>query len=235
MKLQEVMQELESLGSAQTVKTFRRHGATGDMFGVKVGDMKKLLKQIKGDQELAMELWDTGNSDAMYLAGLLADGQKMTQKQLEQWAKSAHWYMLSEYAVPFVAAEHPKAFKIARKWIQSRSASVATSGWTTYAAALSVRPDTEIDLKEVLELLKKAEDDMAGAESRVRYCMNGFVISVASYVEPMLKEAKATAGRIGAVEVDMGDTSCKVPDATQMITKIETLGRVGKKRKTVKC
>jgi 3-methyladenine DNA glycosylase AlkD len=48
------------------------------MFGVKVGDLKPIVKQIKGDQELAMQLYATGNSDAMYLAGLVADGRKMT-------------------------------------------------------------------------------------------------------------------------------------------------------------
>ncbi len=68
--LREVMQELESLGSEQTVKTFRKHGADGPMFGVKVADLKKIEKRIRGNQSLALELWDTGNSDAMYLAGL---------------------------------------------------------------------------------------------------------------------------------------------------------------------
>jgi hypothetical protein len=59
MNIKEVMSELESLGTAQTVKTWRRHGADGDMFGVKVGDLKKVLKKIKGNQALAMELWET--------------------------------------------------------------------------------------------------------------------------------------------------------------------------------
>ena len=37
------------------------------------------------------------------------------------------------------------------------------------------------------------------------------------------------------VEVDMGETSCKVPLAQDMIAKIESMGRVGAKRKTMKC
>ena len=47
MKLAEVMKELKSLGNPQTVKTYRRHGADGPMFGVKIGDLKKVLRKIK--------------------------------------------------------------------------------------------------------------------------------------------------------------------------------------------
>jgi hypothetical protein len=65
--------------------------------------------------------------------------------------------------------------------------------------------------------------------------MNGFVISVGTYVKPLLKHAKAVAKKIGAVEVDMGDTACRVPLATAYIAKVEKMGRVGKKRKTMKC
>ena len=75
----EVMSELKKMGTEQTRKTFARHGAPLDkMFGVKVGDMKLILKKIKGNQSLAMDLYATGNSDAQYLAGLVADGAKMS-------------------------------------------------------------------------------------------------------------------------------------------------------------
>ena len=73
------------------------------------------------------------------------------------------------------------------------------------------------------------------APNRVIMCMNGFVISVGSYVQPLLKQAKAIARKIGKVEVDMGDTACKVPLALEYIEKVEQAGRVGKKRKTMKC
>lgn len=235
MDVAEVMAELKSLGSEQTLRTFRRHGANGEMFGVKVGDLKKVLKRIKGNQELALELWETNNSDAMYLASLAADGSQMTQKQLNHWAKTAWWYMLSEYAVPFVTSEHKDAPKIARKWIAARQASVATSGWSSYGATISVVPDSALDLVEIAELLAKVEADIEKATGRIRYCMNGFVICVGAYVKPLLNDAKATAKAIGIVEVDMGDTACKVPVAADMIRKIESMGNVGRKRKTAKC
>lgn len=235
MNLNEVMSTLESLGNDQTVKTFRNHGANGPMFGVKISDLKQIIKKVKGNQELAMQLWDTGNSDAMYMAGLLADGSKMTKKQLDRWAKTAWWYMLSEYSVPFVASEHDDAFAIARKWMTSKKENVASSGWSTYAAAIAVRPDDALDTDEIKELLSEVEARVHEAPNRVRGAMNNFVIAVGTYVKPLLRNAKSTAKRIGKVDVNVGNTSCKVPLATEYIAKVESAGRVGKKRKTAKC
>jgi len=235
MTLDEVMTELKSRGNERTVTTYRRHGANGEMFGVKIADLKKILKKIKGDQELALELWETGNADAMYLAGLLADGSQMTRKQLDGWARSAWWSMLGAYSVPWVASEHDAAFAIGMKWLKMKNADMACSGWNTYAAAISVRSDEDLDQEEIRRLLPRVESEIDNAPDKVRYCMNDFVVAVASYVKPLLREAKAVAKRLGKVEVDMGDTACKVPVATDMIAKIESMGRVGKKRKSAKC
>src|SRR3954451_10169094 len=73
MTCDEVMAELKALGSAQTKKTLLRHGAAEPLFGVKIGDMKGILKRVRNDNALALKLYDTGNFDAMYLAGLVAD------------------------------------------------------------------------------------------------------------------------------------------------------------------
>ena len=230
-----ILSALKAKGSAQTRKIYARHGAPDDMFGVKVGDLKVIAKQIRGEQQLACELYETGNSDAMYLAGIVADGSQMTKKQLDSWARNATWYMLSEYTVPGVAAESAHARDLALKWIKAKKPSVAASGWSTYAAYVGVAPDDALDLDEIQDLLDKVVAEIETAANRVRYTMNGFVISVGAYVKPLLKSAKAAAKSIGTVSVDMGETECKVPLATEAIAKIEKMGRVGKKRKTAKC
>ncbi len=235
MELNHVMAELERKGSEQTRKTWRNHGAKGEMFGVKIGDMKVIAKKIKGKQDLAMELYRTKNLDAMYLAGLVADGGKMSRKDLTAWVKSASWSAISEYTVPWVTAESPHARELALEWIDSKNESIACAGWNTYAGMISILPDAELDLKEIEKLLARAERGIHGAPNRVRYCMNSFVIAVGAAVKPLLAKAKAAAKKIGTVEVDMGRTACKVPLALDAIAKIEAMGRVGVKRKTAKC
>lgn len=233
--LKQVMAELEKKGSAQTRKTYGRHGVTIPMFGVKIADLKVIAKQIKGNQALACELFDTGNYDAMYLAGIVADGSQMTKRQLDAWVKAQGAPMICNYTVPGVAAESPHGRDLAMKWIKSKTASIACSGWNTYAGLLSTRPDEGLDLDEIRAILDHIAQHIHDAPNHVRYAMNGFVISVGSFVKPLTKQAKAAAKKIGVVEVDMGETSCQVPLATAYIEKVERAGRVGKKRKSAKC
>jgi 3-methyladenine DNA glycosylase AlkD len=233
--LETIMQELERKGSEQTRKTYARHGAPASMFGVKVGDLKPIAKRIKGQQELACQLYDTGNSDAMYLAGLVADGSRMSKGQLNKWARQATWYMISEYTVPGVASENSAARELALKWMDAKKESVAACGWCTYAGLVATRPDNELALPEIQQLLERVLHQIGGSSNRVRYCMNSFVIAVGAYIQPLLSIAKATAKQLGPVHVDLGSTACKVPRALESIEKIEAMGRVGNKRKSVKC
>jgi 3-methyladenine DNA glycosylase AlkD len=231
----QVMKELQKKGDAQTRKTFARHGAPDGTFGVKIGVLKTIAKTMNGNQSLACELYETGNADAMYLAGIVADGSQMSKKQLESWAKSASWHMLSEYTVPSVASESRHARDLAVKWIKSKKESIASSGWSTYAGIIATRPDNELDLSEIEGLLNEIVQQIHEVPNRVRSTMNGFVISVGAYVKPLLKQAKQVAKTIGVVTIEMGDTACKVPLALASIEKIETAGRIGKKRKAIKC
>src|SRR3954452_21251781 len=103
MKTAQVLAELEKKGSEQTRKTYARHAIAPPMYGVKVADLKVIAKKIKGDQQLALELFDTGIYDAMYLAGIVADGSLMSKKELEHWAKSAKNESICGYTVSWVA------------------------------------------------------------------------------------------------------------------------------------
>ncbi len=235
MTLNEVMTELEKLGTDQTRKTWLNHGAKGPVFGVKIGDMKVIQKKIKRDQELALELYNTGNGDAMYFAGLICEPQKMTKKQLQDWAKKATWGMLSEYTVAWAAAESRYGQELALEWIDTKDEQVQASGWNTYSCLLVLKQDEALDLKEITALLDRIQQTIHEQEERVKYTMNGFVISVGTYVIPLAAKAKETGKAIGKVNVYMGDTACKVPDSVAYIEKVEASGKAGRKKKTVFC
>ena len=230
-----IMSQLKKLGTAQTRKTFSRHGAPEDMFGVSVADLKTIAKKIKGEQELALELFDTGNCDAQYLAGIVADGQQMNKTTLNRWAKNAAWHMVSEYPVAWVACESKHADSLAEKWVKSKQSKIASSGWCTYSGIVATNEDEDLDLTLLDELMTQVLDSIDEAPNRVKYTMNGFVIAVGSYVKPLLKSAKSTAKKLGKVSVDVGETACKVPIATDYIAKVEKAKRIGNKRKTIKC
>lgn len=235
MTVEDIMKKLEAMGAEQTKKTFLRHGAQEPLFGVKVGDLKKLVKDVKKDQALARALYETGNSDAMYLAGLTVNPKTMDRETLQAWAKRANWYLLAEYTVAGVAAESPYALELAREWMQSSDEMIAACGWSTYANYISITQDEDLDLEEIRRLLQQIAATIHSEKNRVRYTMNMFVIVVGSYVRPLHEEAVQVAEAIGKVQVHMGQTACKVPDAVPYIEKTVAAGKLGTRKKTCIC
>ena len=234
MTATEVVAELKKFATAQTKKMWMTHGAQEPCFGVKVEDMKKIQKRIKMDYALALELYDTGIADAMYLAGLIADDAKMTKKDLQKWIERATWGMVAEYTVPWVAAASPHGREMALKWIDSKDEAIASAGWGTYGSLVATKEDAELDLAEIKALLQRVAKSIHQQPNRVKYVMNSFVIAVACYVTPLHKLAVDKANGIGKVTVDMVG-ACKIPFAPDHIKKFEARSVIGKKRKSPKC
>lgn len=235
MTCEEVMVELEGLGSEQTRKVLRRHGMPENAFGVKIEDLKKLLKRLRGDHALALALWETGNSDARYLAGLLADPARLTPAELDHWADTADWQMLAEYSVAGCAADSPHGWTLGLRWIDSARELTAAAGWATLAGHVSVTPDERLDPAALRDLLERVRKGLAASPDRVRYTMNGFLIATGGHVEALRAEALAVAAAVGKVRVDMGGTACQVPDAAQYIARMVDKGAAGRRRKTARC
>lgn len=235
MTKEEVFKELESYGNEGTKSVLIKHGAREPFYGVKVQDLKKIVKKIKKDYQLSLELYDSGNSDAMYLAGLIADEKLMTKEDLQKWVKGAYWSMISEYTVPWIAAESQFGFELALEWIESREDNTAAAGWSTLSSLVALKTDDELDMNLLKNLISRVEKEIHTSSNRVKYTMNGFVISVGAYVLELTNLSMKTAEKIGKVDVYMGKTSCKVPFAPEYLQNIIDKGRVGKKKKSARC
>lgn len=229
-----ILEELKSLGSESYKRVLLNHGANEPCSGVKIEHLKKIQKRVGRNHQLALDLYDTGVYDAMYLAGLVAEDERMSKRDLRRWAQKAS-KPLAGSIVPAVAAGSPHARELALEWIESDQELVAVAGWGTLSCLVSVQPDAELDLAELERLLDRVQRKIHTAPSAVRYQMNGFVIAVGSFVKALTNKALATGEKIGPVSVDMGKTACQVPFAPAYIRKVEQRGSIGKKRKQVKC
>lgn len=234
MTAQEIVAELKKFATAQTKKTWMAHGAQEPCLGVKVEDMKKIQKRVKMDYQLALDLYDTGIADAMYLAGLIADDAKMTKKDLQKWLDNATWGMVAEWTVPWVASSGPHGRELALKWMKSKDETVASAGWQTYSSLIAIKEDADLDLAEIKSLLGQVEKSIHQQPNRVKYVMNSFVIAVACYVKPLHKLAVETANKNGKISVELVG-ACKIPFAPDQIKKFAARSEIGKKRKSPKC
>lgn len=237
MTAKQILAELKPLGSDSYKKVMLSHGVKEPFFGVKISDLQKIRKRIKKDYQLALDLYETGNYDAMYLAGLIADDAQMTKKDLQRWialANTTH-APLATSTVPWVAAGSRHGWELALEWIDSKKSRTAAAGWAALGSLVSIKDDSELDLPKLKQLLEQVRKTIHQAPNDVRYQMNFFVIAVGSYVKSLTATAIQTAEKVGPVEVDMGNTSCGVPFAPDYIRKVQQRGTIGKKRKTAKC
>lgn len=217
MTRDEAMAALEKGGSAQTRKTWARHGVRSESFGTSYAVLGKLTKSIKVDQKLAEQLWATGNHDARILATMIADPAVIARKQLDAWAKVADNYVLAD-AIAKLVSRTPDARATAEAWAKSDTEYVGQCGWTVLAVLAG--GGDQLSDADCLALLGRIEKSIDGARNRVRHSMNSALIAIGGRSARLRTEALAAHKRIGKVEVDHGDTACVTPDAAAYIAKI---------------
>ena len=222
MTAAEIVEQLKPLGLDSYKKVLKNHGIPEPMFGVKIEELKKFQKRIKKDYQLALDLYDTGIYDAMYLAGPDRRRPQDDQEGPPPLGREGELHALCEYTVPWVAAESKHGRELALEWIESAKESVAAAGWATLSSLVAIKDDADLDLPELKQLLQRVQKTIHHQPNRVRHAMNGFVIAVGSYVTrahgPRPSRPRT---KIGPVTVDMGGTACKVPFAPEYIQKVQ--------------
>ncbi|ARU60372.1 DNA alkylation repair protein [Tumebacillus avium] len=235
MDFETVMQELEALGKERLKKMYLGNGAHEPLFGVATGEMKPLAKKIKKNQPLAEQLYATGNYDAMYFAGVIADPMAMTEADFERWMDAAYFYMLSDFVVAVTLAETDIAQDVADKWIASGEELRMSAGWSCYCWLLGNRPDAEFSVSKLAGLLHQAERMIHDAPERAKASMSNFIYTVGISYVPLHDQAVETAKAVGQVEVKRGKKKSMILLPAEQIQKDLDRGRIGFKRKYVRC
>ncbi len=235
MTLKEVLDEFKARASEKSTSIMENQGATNAM-GVKVEDMKKIVKRIKQNKSLSLELFATGIPDAQYMAGLISAPEEMTREEIQLWAETANYWMISEHPVAWAVSEGRFAMELATEWIDSPEEKIASCGWASLAAYVSMRSNDEIDFALIEKLLDRAKGQMAAEErNRVRYTMNGFIIAVGAYCPQLTDKCIAIGNELGTLKIKLAGAGCKVPFAPEHIRKAIERGSDQKKRKSPRC
>lgn len=215
MNLDQTMAALERAGSEQTRKTYRRYGAKEPMFGVSYAAFYALQKQIRVDQALAEQLWNTGNHDARVLAMLIADGEQMTAAKLNRWRRAAdHPFLMMSFSS--LAARSKAGLECALQWIESENEFEQAAGWGALAGIANSR---NVGDATFAPLLSRLQNVMHELPNYARYSANNCLIAIGGRPD-LTAAAMAVAKAVGRVEVDHGDTECKTPVATEYIVKM---------------
>jgi 3-methyladenine DNA glycosylase AlkD len=224
----EAMTTLESLGTAQTRKTYLRHGASEPLFGVKFGDLRPLAQRIGTDHALAEELWATSNADARLLACMVADPAQVSEHELDAWLADIDTYFLVDVFVAEIASKTPGRVERAERWIASDRDRTAQAGWDLMnLVALSDDVVSDESLEAQLALIAERID---GYGNWTRRAASNTIIGIGLRNAELEAAARKTAAEMGQVEFDPGQTSCKMPDPIAYLEKTKAY-RAGQAQK----
>ncbi|MEM7244467.1 MAG: DNA alkylation repair protein [Acidobacteriota bacterium] len=210
MTLKQALKKLEALGNERMRAMNVKNGATGEQFGVKMGDIRKLAKEIKSDHALGLQLWETGNLDAQFLAILLMKPKQLSSDELDGLARSTSFVHVANWLDSYVIKKHPNKEALREQWMTSDHPMAARYGWALTAERVVKSPDG----LGIPALLKRLESEMGQAPSETQWTMNVCLGEIGIHHSKHRKRALAIGEKLGVYRdypVSKGCTSPFVP------------------------
>jgi hypothetical protein len=233
MNANDVLSELALLANERVKKRYVSLGAREPLFGVATGAMKPLFRRIRKDQALAEALYATGNFDAMYFAGMIADPDAMRGADFDRWMETAYFPMLYDFVVAVTLAEAACAQPVADRWLTSGDERFVSAGWSCFEWLLGWKTDAAFDPQKIRAMLSRAQSTVAAQSAHLREVIVRFVAAVGVSYLPLHAEALAAAEAMDtALAAAGGDLP---PSAAAAIRAMADRGKIGFKRRAVRC
>ena len=163
--LAEVMTELVALDDPKAREVNQRHG---DDHGVNLGKLRAVAKELKTQQELARQLWETGDSAARLLAILICRPKAFEADELDAMLRQVRTPKVRDWLVNYVVKKNPHSEELRLKWFADPDDVVASAGWELTAERVVKEPDG-LDLPGLLDVI---EAQMKDAPDRLQWAMN---------------------------------------------------------------
>ena len=161
----EVMAELADLEDPRIRDVNAKHG---DDHGVNLGKLRALAKRLKTQQELAGELWGTGDTAARLLALLICRPKAFDRDELDAMLRQAHTPKVQDWLVNYVVKKNPHAEELRVAWFADPDPLVASAGWALTTDRVAKKPEG-LDLPGLLDII---EAQMKDAPDRLQWAMN---------------------------------------------------------------
>jgi len=161
----EVMAELAALEDPKSREVNKRHG---DDHGVNLGKLRALAKRLKTQQDLARQLWDTGDSAARLVAILICRPKAFEPDDLDAMLRAARTPKVHDWLVSYVVKKSPHAEDLRVAWFADADPVVASAGWALTTDRVAKKP-AGLDLAGLLDVI---EARMKRAPDRLQWAMN---------------------------------------------------------------
>ncbi|QQS48491.1 MAG: DNA alkylation repair protein [Acidobacteriota bacterium] len=193
MTLKETLARLEALGNEKMRAHNRKNGAGDNQFGVRMGDIRKLAAKIKTNQQLAIELWDTGNIDARFLAILLIKPDNLSRDEVDRMVRSANFSHVADWLNSYIVRKHPDKEALRQVWMEDADPWAARAGWSLTSERIGKSPEG-LDLAGLLD---RIESEMGTAAPEVQWTMNFCLAGIGIHFPSHRKRAIAIGETLG--------------------------------------
>lgn len=219
--LKETLQQLEQLGTEKMRVQNRKKGAGENQFGVRMGDIRKIAKQIKSNHALALELWQTGNIDARLLAILLMKPKELSPDELDELVRSESFFWVADWLNAYIVKKHPNHEELRIRWMADNHPMAARAGWNLTSIRIAKSPEG-IDLNAILDRIDK---ELPTANPMAQWTMN-FALVETGINHPDFRERAIAIGKKHGVYSDYpvakGCTSPYAPAWIEEMVKRQT-------------
>ena len=213
MTRDEALARLETLGSETLRAQNARRGVTGEQFGVKMGDIRKLADEIKSDHALALELWETENLEARLLAVLLMKPKQLSAEELDRLVRSNRQMPVSDWLNSYVVKAHPEKEALRQRWMEESDPMAARAGWSLTAERVAKKPEG-LDLDALLD---RIEAEMASAAPEPQWTMNSTLAAIGINHPAHRARALAIGEKLGVYRDYPTSAGCTSPFAPEWI------------------
>jgi len=177
----------------------------------KLGDLRKIAKEIKKDHELALELWSTPDFLARLLAILIMDNKRISQDTVNQLDQDMLMHppeernQLMDWLMANQLTKDKKTIALIESWQNSVSPLQRRIFWY-YQARL--RWTGQIPPPNSLELLNEIEVKITIEEPEVQWAMNFLAGWIGVYEKQYRDRCIAIGEKTGLYKGDMVSKGC---------------------------
>ena len=216
MTPKQLLAELKALGDEKVRALNIRRGGGENQFGVKLGDIRKIADRIKSDHDLALELWETGNTEARMLAMLVMKPAKLSTAELDRLVRGADSPQLADWMNAYIVRKHKDKESLRQKWIDDKDPWAARAGWDLTAERIGKAPEG-LDIPGILD---RIESELGSAPSPVQWTMNNSLAGIGIHFPKYRKRSIAIGEKLGIYRDYPVSKGCTSPFAPIWINEI---------------
>jgi len=170
----EVLEQLKAKAKPENLAGMARYGiVTENRFGVSIPELRKMAKDTGKNHALALGLWRTGNSEAMILASIIAEPEKLTDAQMEECVKDVNSWDVCDQVCNNLFSRSPLAWKKVVDWSKREETFVKRAAFSMLSSlAVHDKKAPDKQFIEFLGVIKcEASDDRNFVKKAVNWAL----------------------------------------------------------------